>query len=187
MDKEYVPDSYESSDTESVEGSTGGRNRNTVSHVCADNEVEHAQRTPSTPLKRMRVRNPDTWKCNIRKTARKEYVSVRSKVVPVKLFIVSTTKRFNIERRRKLKTDTNSRRKQSFSYYFQIGDSLLQVCKIFYLGTLAISQTPVYTAHSKNDISNIPETPKVGKHLKHKIPDEAINVVKEDIESFPKV
>nr|CAH7743760.1 unnamed protein product [Callosobruchus chinensis] len=48
-------------------------------------------------------------------------------------------------------------------------------------------QTPVYTAHSKNDISNIPETPKVGKHLKHKIPDEDINVVKEHIESFPKV
>nr|CAI5849416.1 unnamed protein product [Callosobruchus analis] len=27
MDKEYVPDSYESSDTESADGSTGGRNK----------------------------------------------------------------------------------------------------------------------------------------------------------------
>lgn len=77
--------------------------------------------------------------------------------------------------------------KFSFAYCFQIGSNEIQVCKVFYLGTLAISQTPVYTAHSKKDISNIPDTPKVGKHIKHRIPDEDVNFVKEHIESFPKI
>lgn len=55
------------------------------------------------------------------------------------------------------------------------------------LGTLAISQTPVYTAHSVKDISNIPEVPKQGKHIKHKIAEDDIQLVKQHIESFPKV
>ena len=104
-----------------------------------------------------------------------------------RLFILSTTRKFNIERHRKNKTDANSRRKQSFVYTFQIGSNQIPVCKVFYLTTLAISQTPVYTAHNKKDISNIPDTPKVGKHVKHKIPDEDVNFVKQHIESFPKV
>lgn len=104
-----------------------------------------------------------------------------------RLFILSTTNKFNVERHRKNKTDANSRRKQSFAYHFQIGSNRIQVCKVFYLGTLAISQTPVYTAHVKTDISNIPDTPKVGKHIKHKIPVEDVNFVKQHIESFPKI
>ena len=38
-----------------------------------------------------------------------------------RLFILSTTRKFNIERHRKNKTDANSGRKQSFVYTFQIG------------------------------------------------------------------
>lgn len=105
-----------------------------------------------------------------------------------RLFLLATSKQFSAERRRKNKNSDNSRRKKTFTYHFQIGSENIQVCKMFYLGTLAISQTPVYTAHSNKDIfSNIPKTPTQGKHIKYKIPEEDVNFVKVHIDSFPTV
>nr|CAI5849417.1 unnamed protein product [Callosobruchus analis] len=94
-----------------------------------------------------------------------------------KLFIVSTTKRFNIERRRKLKTDTNSRRKQSFSYYFQIGNSLLQLLVRLQCKRL-IPRTILQIFPKRRKLANILNTKFLMKPS---------NVVMEHIESFPKV
>ncbi|CAG9759837.1 unnamed protein product [Ceutorhynchus assimilis] len=103
-----------------------------------------------------------------------------------RLFLLATSKQFSAERRRKNKNADNSRRKQTFTYHFQLGSQNIQVCKMFYLGTLAISQTPVYTAHSKKDIcSNIPKTPTQGKHIKYKISENDVNFVKMHIDFFP--
>ncbi|KAK4886758.1 hypothetical protein RN001_003029 [Aquatica leii] len=117
-------------------------------------------------VNRHRQRNPAAWKCNIRKEAHdtgKEYISVRKKVVLAK----------------KIKT---------VKYCWKrCLSKQIQVCKNFYLSTLDICQTPIYTAHSKRDISNIPNVPKQRKYTNHKIPDDDVNVVKQHIESFPAV
>lgn len=104
-----------------------------------------------------------------------------------RLFLLATTKKFNVERHRKTKTNENSRRKQTFSYYFEVGNQKIQVCKTFYLNTLAISQTPIYTAHLKKDITNIPDAPVQGKHTKFKVSEDDVHFVKLHIESFPHV
>lgn len=105
-----------------------------------------------------------------------------------RLYLLSTSKQFNPERHRKNKNAENSRRKQTFTYHFKIGNQGIQVRKTFYLSTLAISQTPVYTAHLKKDMfSNIPEIPAQGKHIKYKVPEEDVNFVRMHIESFPTV
>lgn len=41
-----------------------------------------------------------------------------------------------------------SRRKFSFRYFFKVQEHIIQVCKQFFLGTLDISQKPIYTVHS---------------------------------------
>lgn len=61
-----------------------------------------------------------------------------------KLFLLATTTRFNVERHRKNKTNQNSGRKQTFSYYFEIRGQRIQVCKTYYLNTLSISQSCIY-------------------------------------------
>lgn len=217
-DREYIPTT---SDSDSDENEINGAE--TV------NEKEESLDKIKT---RKRQRNPSSWKCNKRKTARdagKEYISIRNKLVPAKhiknvkdcinkclykcqkfiteeernssfkhyytltehtkrLFLLSTTIRYCVARHRKDKNESNSRRKQTYQYYFQVGNNKIQVCKQFYLSTLNISQTPIYTAHSKkDDISNILKLPNQGRHLKHKISDEDRNFIRMHIESFPKI
>lgn len=105
-----------------------------------------------------------------------------------KIFLISTTKKFSVQRHRKGKNKVNSRRKYTFCYFFNVCGQDIQVCKIFYLGTLNISQTPIYNAHLGKDFeSNTPKKNQQGKHVKHKILDEDRNLVKMHIENFPKV
>ncbi|CAH1972098.1 unnamed protein product [Acanthoscelides obtectus] len=51
----------------------------------------------------------------------------------------------------KRKGKNNSRRKFTFHYFFNVGSNRIQVCKLFYLRTLNISQTPIYNAHSNKE------------------------------------
>lgn len=105
-----------------------------------------------------------------------------------RLFVLSTTKQLALERRRKEKTEENSRRKFTYNYYFSLQSSEIQVCKLFYLGTLNISQTPIYTCHATKDkIVNVPNPSKQGKHTKHITPGEDVEIVRKHIKSFPKV
>ncbi len=64
----------------------------------------------------------------------------------------------------------------------------IRVCKLFYLSTLNISQKVVYNAHkNKNLISGNAFPSRSGKHVKKSISEERKNIVREHINSFPKV
>lgn len=60
-----------------------------------------------------------------------------------KLFLLNTTERTLTGKKRKQDT----RRKYTFKYSFVVQANRYTVCKNFYLGTLAISQKPVYNVH----------------------------------------
>lgn len=150
-------------------------------------------RNKTVPAKRIKTtkdcQNKCIYKCqNLITENERENIFIRYYTLDEhgkKLFLLANTKRFNVERHRKNKTQENSRRKQTFTYYFEIASQKIQVCKTFFLNTLSISQTPVYTAHKKDDVTNIPDVPVQGKHIKRQIPEEALAFVKIHIESFP--
>lgn len=104
------------------------------------------------------------------------------------MFILGTTKRFTPEHRRKNKTEVSSRKRFTFNYFFDVKGKRVQVCKLFYCGTLAISQKPIYTAHEKkNSSTNTPGRCSQGKHTKKIISDDEKTLVMEHINSFPRV
>nr|CAI5865598.1 unnamed protein product [Callosobruchus analis] len=182
-------------------------------------------------LSRIRQRNPEQWKCNIRKESfdrGREYISVRKKRVPArmirtskdcvskciyqcarkisetqredisshyymltaqekKMFILNTTIMTNPERRRKGKNKENSRKSNTFNYFFNVNSNRIQICKLFYCGTLSISQKPIYTAHKHKTSSNTPQCSTQGKHKKKFTSEESINLVKEHINMFPRI
>lgn len=71
-----------------------------------------------------------------------------------KHFLLNTTER---QKTKPMRMGTNPKRQYSFKYFFLIRGVRLTVCKNFYLGTLAISQKPIYNVHlSKTDL-NIPK------------------------------
>lgn len=84
---------------------------------------------------------------------------------------------------------TKSRRKYSFSYFFHVKGEKIQVCKKLYLGTLDISQKPVYTAHStKNVKTNTPSGDLRGKsESSRRKPTGNAEFAREHIKSFPTV
>lgn len=104
-----------------------------------------------------------------------------------KMFILNTTVMFNPERRRKGKNVTNSKKKNSFKYFFTLENDNIQVCKLFYCGTLCISQKPIYNVHKNKTISNTPGATAQGKHKKKFTSQESANLVKEHINMFPRV
>lgn len=91
-------------------------------------------------------------------------------------------------RRRSGKNEDNSRKKVSFKYFFTIKERKIQVCKQFFLGTLAISQKTVYCAlQRRNSTTNTPQGSIQGKHTKRKVPEEMLQQVKNHINSFARV
>ena len=82
-----------------------------------------------------------------------------------------------------------SRRKFTFKYYFFVKGEKLQVCKSFYLGTLSISQKPIYTAHlTKNVETNTPIPDKRGSNKNsRRLPEGDSDVARQHIKSFPVV
>ena len=102
-------------------------------------------------------------------------------------FYASTTSRKMKECK---KTDADiSRRNFSYSYHFFHGDAKKRVCKDFYLSTLAISQRRVSYFHEvkKTDTGVCTTGERRGTNIKRKIPDESKAVVREHIESFPRI
>ncbi|KAF6198571.1 hypothetical protein GE061_008319 [Apolygus lucorum] len=75
-----------------------------------------------------------------------------------RLFILNNSSRHTTNRPKRLGDGESPSRKFSFTYYFVVNGEKVQVCKKFFLGTLSISQKPVYTAHEKiNPKTNILE------------------------------
>lgn len=103
-----------------------------------------------------------------------------------RLCILNSTERFLTKRPR----TENSRRTYTFTYSFLLRGSRIQVCKEFYLGTLNISQKPVYNVHkTKNAETNVPAPDMRGKSINslRKLPEEQRTNVMKHIKSFPTV
>lgn len=71
-----------------------------------------------------------------------------------KHFLLNTTERNGVKNNR---NPNNNKRKYSFKYFFLVRAVRYTVCKNFYLGTLAISQKPVYNVHLGKSEMNIPK------------------------------
>lgn len=104
-----------------------------------------------------------------------------------RMFIVNTTEMIKPERRRKGKNSENSRKGNSYKYFFIIDGTRIQVCKLFYCGTLGISQKPVYTVHKHKTATNTLRSSNQGKHKKRVTSDEAANLVRQHINLFPRI
>lgn len=103
-------------------------------------------------------------------------------------FITSSCDICEPERRRKGKHNENSRKKATYKYFFKVKERKIQVCKKYFLATLAVSQKTVYIAmQNRNATTNIPFSIKHGKHEKKRIPGDMLELVKRHISSFPRV
>ncbi|OWR43086.1 hypothetical protein KGM_210006 [Danaus plexippus plexippus] len=101
-----------------------------------------------------------------------------------KHFLLNTTDR-NITKHNKV-LNADHKRKYSFKYFFLVRGVRYTVCKNFYLGTLAISQKPVYNVHlSKSDV-NLPKPDGRGlsETSTHSLPTEIKEKVRSHIMSF---
>lgn len=102
-----------------------------------------------------------------------------------RMFILNTTERSNPERRRKGKNCENSKKVNSYRYFFIINNNKIQVCKIFYCGTLSISQKPIYTVHKHSTETHTLRKSNQGKHKKKHTSNEDADLVRQHINMFP--
>lgn len=103
-------------------------------------------------------------------------------------YILNTTSKNPTERPKN--KNQESFKKFSFKYFFNVGTNRIQVCKLFYLGTLHISQKPVYNVHKNKDVStNTPKSDGRGKSAKslRSLNEDVKNTVRDHIKSFPTV
>lgn len=96
-------------------------------------------------------------------------------------FLLNSTERHDVKRGK-----SDAKRKHSFKYSFIVRSERYTVCKNFYLGTLAISQKPVYNVHSGKSETNIPKPDGRGlsENSTHALPGEVKERVRNHILSF---
>ncbi|CAG5043471.1 unnamed protein product [Parnassius apollo] len=101
-----------------------------------------------------------------------------------KHFLLNTTERNYVKRNKSV--DSNHKRQYSFKYFFLVRGVRYTVCKNFYLGTLAISQKPVYNVHSGKSDMNLPKPDGRGQSeaSAHSLPSEIKDRVRKHIMSF---
>ncbi|CAK1542909.1 unnamed protein product [Leptosia nina] len=103
-----------------------------------------------------------------------------------KHFLLNTTERHLYKNKEK---PSDGKRNYSFKYFFLVRATRFVVCKNFYLGTLAISQKPVYNVHLNKTDVNLPK--RDGRGLSpsscHALPNEAKDRVRMHIMSFQTV
>ncbi|CAH0715769.1 unnamed protein product, partial [Brenthis ino] len=105
-----------------------------------------------------------------------------------RMFLLNNTSCLQPDRRRKGKNYENSKKKDSYQFFFMVNSVKIKVCKTFFCDTLAISQKPIYNVHkTKNKVSNTPSPSKQGKHIKRATSEEDKLLVKEHINSFPRI
>lgn len=84
-------------------------------------------------------------------------------------YLTRVTKR--VPKKRSTKTincdneENVSHRQYSFIYNFPVKGEMIRVCKEFFLGTLSISQKPVYNAHASKDANEITKKDGRGKSI----------------------
>ncbi|CAC5356571.1 unnamed protein product [Mytilus coruscus] len=98
------------------------------------------------------------------------------------VFYSRTVIRYKTKRHRTSKQ--NSRKQFSYEYNFILGLIKVRVCKEFYLSTLDISARRIqwYFDHKNPDFED-----KKGQHIKYKIPEAALCIIRDHINSFPRV
>ncbi|XP_049700256.2 uncharacterized protein LOC126055382 [Helicoverpa armigera] len=103
-----------------------------------------------------------------------------------KYFLLNTTERSYIKHN---KMANNHKRKYTFKYFFHVKSDRHTVCKNFYLGTLAISQKPVYNVHMGKTDLNMPKPDGRGhsKASTHSLPSESKDRVRKHIQSYTTV
>ncbi|XP_060554953.1 uncharacterized protein LOC132715878 [Ruditapes philippinarum] len=92
--------------------------------------------------------------------------------------------------RKRILNKTDSRRRVSRQYFFQMHGHKIQVCKQFYLDTLDISEAVAYSALSKKcAYGGITSKDQRGRHKNrpNKIPHDIVTDIKQHIASFPRV
>ncbi|CAH2093502.1 unnamed protein product [Euphydryas editha] len=105
-----------------------------------------------------------------------------------RMFLLNNTNCLQPDRRRKGKNDENSKKKLTYQFFFTVNSAKIKVCKNFFCNTLVISQKPIYNIHkTKNNISNTPVPSNQGKHTKRATAEEDRLLVKEHINSLPRV
>ena len=98
-------------------------------------------------------------------------------------FYASTVNR--TEKSRKTTKET-SRRKYTYQYHFNLKDgNKIRVCKDFYLGTLDISQRRIEYFFNTSPNGNHKHL--WGKHTKKKVSQESEQIIKDHIDSFPRM
>ncbi|XP_049875139.1 uncharacterized protein LOC126373153 [Pectinophora gossypiella] len=103
-----------------------------------------------------------------------------------KHFLLNTTERHEAKH---CKMDTNPKRQYTYKYFFLIRGTRHTVCKDFYLGTLSISQKPVYNVHAGKSEMNIPKPDGRGLSAAsiHGVPASEKDTVRKHIMSFKTV
>lgn len=101
-----------------------------------------------------------------------------------KHFLLNTTERNSIKTKKK--DMENNKRKYAFKYFFVVRAVRHVVCKNFYLGTLAISQRPIYNVHMSKSELNLPKPDGRGQSetSAHPLPAELKDRVRKHIMSF---
>lgn len=101
-------------------------------------------------------------------------------------FLLNTTERNYIKHKI---SELNHKRIYSYKYFFLVRAVRHTVCKNFYLGTLAISQKPVYNVHLGKSSMNIPKPDGRGlsEASSHSLPTEVKDRVRKHIMSFKTV
>ena len=107
-----------------------------------------------------------------------------------RVFISQTVECTNVARRTKKDEEGDpklTRKQTSYSYYLLINETKIKVCKVFYLGTLGISQKKVYNVfEERNPKTGIPKTNiKTTSNAEKIITEEKKEKVRQHINSFP--
>lgn len=90
---------------------------------------------------------------------------------------------------KKVATTSNSRRTSSRKYYLPINNDKINVCKVMFLKTLAVSEKVISSIFKKLNKSSVISSDQRGKHLNrpHVISKEVKNCIEEHISMFPVV
>lgn len=80
-----------------------------------------------------------------------------------------------------------SRRAESYKYYFEKDAINVQVCKVFFLNTLDVSQNRIYYYYKKKHMKKVGVAKPViqGNHVKFQTPTSVLNKVRDHIKQFP--
>lgn len=92
----------------------------------------------------------------------------------------------DVKRRR---IDNSVKKKNTFLYYLEKDSTIHQVCKIFFLNTLSISDKRIYYhfKHLRDEVTGIAKSLKRGKHIKRCVSEESKNRILDHLKSFPTV